>query len=63
MMTGRVANEATSSEVIEQAPVAINVLRARMRAAKAYNKKQAKAEAKAAEAKAAEVAAAGAEKK
>ena len=68
MMTGKVASEATPSEVIQQAPVAIGMLRARMREAKAYNKNQAKTKAKAAkaktaEAKTAEVAAAQAETK
>ena len=60
---GKGGERSNAEWVIEQAPVAINVLRARMRAAKAYNKKQSKAEAKAAGAKAAEVAAAGVETK
>ena len=39
MMTGHVANEASVTDVLEQAPAAIKVLQARQRAAKTHLKK------------------------
>ena len=47
MMTGRVSTGATPSEVLDQAPAAMNALRAQVRAAKAKIKADARAVAKA----------------